>query len=76
MIFLKVTYDIVPRSREILQTFVWSGVTNLPPTRYNRLQIFAALQSYIFPHFRPVTFKLGKFTNIKTPFPVVSKDFP
>ena len=74
MIFLKVTQDIVPRSREILQTFVWSGITNLPPTRYSRLQIFAALQ--IFARFRPITFKLGKFTNIKKPFPVVSKDFP
>ena len=37
---------------------------------------FRNLRSYIFARLRRITFKLGKFTNLKAPFSVVSTDFP
>ena len=46
------------------------------PQLYKCLSNFATLRSYILALFkRRITFKLGKFTNVKTLFSAVSKDF-
>ena len=39
-------------------------------------QIFTNLRGYILAHLRRIPFKIGKFTNIKALFQVMSVDFP
>ena len=74
---LKINEDIVPQSREILQTFVWwRAQIKVAPHHTNVCEIFATSLSYIFARLRRITFKFGKFTNFKALFPVMSTDFP
>ena len=56
----EVSEDIALQSRKILQTFVWWGAQS-----YVKLYRWLLLT---------ITFKLGKFTHFKVPFPVMSID--
>ena len=66
-----------PQSREILLTFIWWGnkfAPQPPNTNVGKfLQLCDAISSLDSTR---ITFKLGKYTGIKAPFPVVLTKFP
>ena len=57
-----------PQNRKILQTGLYGG-------RHTNVGKFSREQKNIFVLFSHITFILGKFTNFKKFFPVVSIDF-
>ena len=70
---LKINEDIAP-PREILQTFVVVGGGGWGHFDFVNFCIFAKLCLRLFDTYHVQ--KLGKFTNLKTLFPVVSTKFP
>ena len=81
--FRNFTEDCQPRPQG---AFLWLLLTSntskkCPGDEVGRLLMvrgtnFQTCRGYVFAHLRRIPFKIGKFTNIKTLFQVVSVDFP